>query len=123
MRVTGQYLKGQTSSSATPEILESVLSEAGSKMKNLLDGMIYLDPSLQFQPEVVENTQKTIQAILSLPVIEKQLPFAGSKIYPKAIDFILKGLKKNPQRWPVWYVWAFLSNLEKMSPTRPKICE
>ena len=115
-----QYLKEKTCRPAQTEIPESVLSETGSKMKNLLEGMIYLDQSLQYRPEVVENVQKTIQTVLCLPLIEKQLPFPGSQRYSKAIDFILKGLNKNPQRWTVWYVWAFLSNLEVMSPNPPE---
>jgi glycosidase len=112
-----QYLITKTSRPGQPEISTEVLSEAGSKMKNLVDGMIYLDSSLQYKPEVVDRVQKTLAAVLSLPVIEKQIPFPGSQIYPKAIDFILKGLEKNPQRWPVWFAWTFLSSLETMSPT------
>ena len=115
-----QYLKEQTCRPAQPEIPAGVLTEAGVKMKNLVDGMIYLEPSLQYHPEVVDNVQKTIRDVLCLPLVETQLPFPGSKIYSRAINFMLKGLNKNPQRWPVWYVWAFLSNLETMSPNPPE---
>ncbi len=110
-----QYLSAQTSRPTQPEIQASILSEASSKMSNLVNGMIYLDPSLQYHSEVLERIQKSLAAVLSLPVIEKKIPFPGSQIYPKAIDFILKGFEKNPHRWPVWFVWAFLSSLETMS--------
>ena len=114
-----EYLKSQTCQPDKVKISEDVLREAGTKMKNLLDGMVYIEPSLQVDPEIIDDVEKSMRSVLCLPVIDKQMPYPGSKIYPKAIGFILKGLENHPQRWPVLFTWVFLSNLEKMSPTPP----
>ncbi len=112
-----QYLMTQMCGPKQPNVSNDVLTEAGQKYKNLVEGIAYLEPSVKYQPEFSTEMQKTVKDILSLPVIEDQIPFPGSQIYPKAIGFILKGLEKNPNRWSVWYVWAFLSNLELLSPS------
>jgi hypothetical protein len=77
--------------------------------------MIYLDSTLQANPQVVNGVQQTLKTLLSLTLFEQEHPFPGSRLYPKAIQYVLDGWEKYAEGWPVWFTWSFLSNLGKLS--------
>jgi hypothetical protein len=111
-----QYLSAHVSQPTQPEIPPELIEEAGAKANHLVDGMVYLDPSLQYKPEVATGVQQSIKALLTLPLFEQKHPFPGSRSYPKAMEFIRSGLALHAERWPVFFTWAFLSNLDSLSP-------
>jgi glycosidase len=111
-----QYLSAHIAQSAKPEFPPELIDEAGAKASHLVDGMVYLDPSLQYKPEVAAGVQQSIKALLTLPLFEQEHPFPGSRSYPKAMEFIRSGLALHAERWPVFFTWAFLSNLDILSP-------
>ena len=112
-----QYLVSNLTTEAQPKVPEPLLDEAGLKAAHLVDGMKYLDPELQFNPEIIESVKQSLQAVLELPVYSELNPFPGSKIYPKAIGYVTGGFKKHSERWLAWFAWAFLHKLDLLLPT------
>jgi glycosidase len=115
-----QYLTAHICRTEGPEILPELIEEAGAKANHLVDGMIYMDPSLKTNPEVAVGVQRSIQTLLALPLFEKGHPFPGSRSYPKAMSYILEGFEAYPERWPVFFTWAFLTNLDRLIPGTEK---
>ncbi len=111
-----QYLKSQICTAEQPRVAPAILAEAGTKFSNLVAGMQYLTPSLQSSPAALIGAQHTLQTLVSLPAFAELHPFPGSRSYPLALDFVLSGLQENPERWMVWFSWAYLANLGKLSP-------
>jgi len=106
-----QYLNAQLCRSAQDTVSLDLLSEASDKFRKLINGMHTLDHSLQESPEIVAAVQENLKALLTLPVLTQKTPFPGSRKYTRAFNYVMGGLKANPQRWAVWYTWAFLSHL------------
>jgi glycosidase len=111
-----QYLKTRLCNPEQLSVPETVLSEAGLKAANLISGMIYLDPALKADPEVAERVQHSLKALLSLALFAEEHPFPGSRLYPKAVQYVLDGLETYSESWPVWFTWAFLAPLGQLSP-------
>ena len=112
-----QYLVSNLATEARPEVSETLLDEAGLKAAHLLDGMKYFNSELKFNPELIESVKQSLQAVLELPVYSAHNPFPGSKIYPEALEYFTGGFERHPERWQVWFVWAFLHRLDLALPT------
>ena len=126
-----QYLRTQVCTAAQPKVAPAVLAEAGKKLSNLMKGMQYLNPALLPPPSAAEGVQHTLQTLLTLPVFANTYPFPVSRrasrpvegsasrpvegSYLKALELVLAGLEGHPERWTVWFSWAYLSNLAALS--------
>ncbi len=110
-----QYLLDNRLAAMTDELPESLLKEASEKTTHLLKGIEFLTGQSQHQDEIVAEVQSRLEALLSLPVLEKLYPVPRSKAYPKAVDFIRAGLEENDQRSLALFGWVFVHDMGKLT--------
>lgn len=111
-----QFLKSNVCSKANIEVSPFLLSEAKEKMGALVNGIIYLNPSLQTDHEILQLTSNALNSLLSFPVLSLKYPAPGLRNAQRAFKWLNNGFLVSPQRWYPWFAWVFLHNLAKLNP-------
>ncbi len=110
-----QYLLDNRLTKTAGELPEGLLQEAAEKTGRLLKGIRFLTGENHNEDEIMAEVQSRLEALLSLPVLEKLFPMPNSKAYPKVIDFIRAGLVEHDDRWLALFGWVFLQDLGKLT--------
>ncbi len=111
-----QYLLDNRLLKETDELPEGLLEEAAKKTGDLLKGIQFLTGNNQNQDEILAEVPRSLEVLLSLPVLEKLYPVPPtSKAYPKAVDYIRQGLEENDTHWLALFGWVFVQGLGKMT--------
>jgi hypothetical protein len=90
-----------------------LLDEAVQKMANLVDGIIYLTHTIPDKVAFLDETRRSVEALMALPVMEQRFPLPGGKTYKAALEFLEEGLKNN-SNWLALVGWAFVHHLGKL---------
>ncbi len=113
-----QYLLDNRLDQETAELPEALLKEAAEKTAHLLDGIQFLTGDNQNKDEILTEVQRRLEALLSLPALEKLYPVPrASKAYPKAVDYVREGLEDHDERWLALFGWVFVQDLGKLTGT------
>jgi hypothetical protein len=108
------YLQSSKLSKETPALPSGLLDEAGLKMANLVDGIIYLTHLSPDRAAFLDETRRSIDALLALPVMDQRFPLPSGKTYKTALEYLEIGLKENAS-WLALIGWAYVHQLGKLS--------
>ena len=111
-----QFLKEHLVAEAAGKLQPDALEEAGIKIDHLVQGIRYMHPEIAENLAISAGVQRALKSVLELPVCSERYPFPSSKVYPKALDYLLNGFTDHPERWQTWFTWAYLSNLSGLLP-------
>jgi glycosidase len=110
-----QYLLDMREEVGGPTVAANLLDEAVAKYSNLLQGIAYYtgqNPDIHFLCSQLRNS---FDLCLSLPYFAERYPMAGSRLYPKAVQYVQRGLTDDPKNWLVLIAWVFLHNLGQVA--------
>ena len=93
----------------------SLLGEAQQKLEHLMDGITYLTGNNQNREEISRQVGRELEAVLSLPNIDRHYPLPGSRLYPAAVQFIQSGLQENENRWLTLLAYCFTHSLGRLA--------
>jgi hypothetical protein len=112
-----QYLKANICNKSNLEVLPDLISEAGQKTDDLINGIVYLNPDLQSDQEITRSTCSALRGLLSIPVIQVKYPVPGSRQTQRVYKWVQDGFSAAPHRWYPWFAWVFLHKLSRLNLT------
>lgn len=95
---------------------DHLLSEAGHKYANFLNGIQTLTGTSLAQQSLQDRLTRGLETLLSWPVIDQtHYPLPGGKIYQASLAELKNGLKGDPDRWLILTGFLFVRDIGKTS--------